>query len=138
MKNFIAGVAIFMLLIVFPLQNALEVVNDHRINKFDEIVNRATQTARTDGYFKQSNIDELTDNLKTAFPDLQDSDITINVTTTPKYRLDSFDNREVINYDIGIPIRKIIVAGFLFGIPDSTNHYTYERKGFVLSEVLMP
>lgn len=138
MKNFIAGIAILILLVVFPLQNVLEVVNDHKISKFDEIVYRATQTARTDGYFTAANIAELKDNIIDSFSDVSDSDIYINVTTTPKYRLNAFDEREVISYEISIPVKKIVIAGSLFGINDADNQYRYSKKGYVLSEVLMP
>lgn len=138
MKNFISGVAILILLLVFPLQNVLEIVNDHKINKFDEIVYRATQTARTDGYFTDANINELKYNITTSFSDVTEDEILINVTTTPKYRLNEFDARENIEYEIGIPVKKIVVAGSLFGIDDADNRYMYIKKGYVLSEVLMP
>lgn len=138
MKNFIAGLAVLLLLLIFPLQSALELINDQRENRFDEIVYSSVQTARTDGYFKQSNIDKLRADLKAAFRDLTDGDITINVTTTPKYRLNVYDERELINYDISIPVRKAFVAPALLGISDADNQYICEKKGFVTSEVLMP
>lgn len=140
MKNFIAGMTILIILVVFPLQNALEVVNDHKINKLDEIVYRATQTARTDGYFTLENIAELKANITSSFSDVIDSDIYLNLQDNDrvKYRLNEFDEREIIKYEIGIPIKKVIVAGGLFGIDDADNQYMYIKKGYVLSEVLMP
>ncbi len=138
MKNFIAGAAILMLLLIFPLQSALGMTNEARISKFSNIVYLATQKARTDGYFKQATIDKMKNDLMAAFPDLIESDIYINVTTTPKYRTDVFDNREVIYYDIRIPIRKILTAPGFFGISASENQYMSRRSGFVLSEVPMP
>lgn len=140
MKNFIAGMAILILLVVFPLQNALEVVNDHKINKFDEIVYRATQTARTDGYFTIENIAELKANITTSFSDVMESDIYLNLPGNDrvKYRLNEFDERETIKYEIGIPVKKVVVAGGLFGIDDTDNQYIYIKEGYVLSEVLMP
>jgi hypothetical protein len=138
MKNFIAGAAMLILLIVFPVQTSLEIINEARISKFSNIVYVATQTARTDGYFKQSNIDKMKSELLSAFPDLSPEEIYMVVTTTPKYRTDIFDNRETINYDIRIPVRRIIAAPGLFGISEADNQYMTKKTGFVLSEVLRP
>ncbi len=138
MKNFIAGAAILMLLLIFPLQTALEMINEARISRFSNIVYLATQKARTDGYFKQSNIDKLKNDLMAAFPDLIASEIQIDVTKTPRYRTDVFDNREVIYYDIRIPVKKILAVPGFFGISASENQYMSRRSGFVLSEVPMP
>ncbi|MCX7773197.1 MAG: hypothetical protein N2376_08825 [Clostridia bacterium] len=138
MKNFITGACILVLLLIFPLQNAQDLINQNRINKFSTIVYFSTQTARTDGYFKQTNINKLKADLIAAFPDLSEADIYINVTTTPKYRTDEFDSREAIYYDIRIPVRKILAAPRFFGLSDSENQYISRRSGFVLSEVPMP
>lgn len=127
-----------ILLIIFPLQTALEIINEARINKFSNIVYAATQTARTDGYFKESNIARIQNELLSAFDDLDLTDIYIDVTRTPKYRTDVFDNREAIYYDIRIPIRKIIAAPGLFGISPEQNQFIIKRTGFVLSEVPRP
>ncbi len=138
MKEAIVGLAMLLLLIIFPLQNALDVINGRRMEKFDIIVYKATQTARTDGYFTPANIASLRNDIKTAFPDVNDSDIVINVTTTPRYRLDVFDEREVINYEISVPIEKVIATADLLGINPADNRYRYTKRGYVLSEVLMP
>lgn len=136
MKNFLAGLAIVVLLIVFPLQAVLEITNERRIQRFSDIVYIATQTARTDGYFKQATIDKLKQNLMSDMPDLTAGDIYVNVTTTKKYRTSVFDEREAINYDIRIPIRKIVAVPAYWGISENENQVTAKRAGFVLSEVL--
>lgn len=138
MKNFLAGLAIILLLIVFPMQSVLEISNERRLQKFSDIVYEAAQTARLDGYFKQETIDRLKQDLLKEFPDLSESDIYINVTTTRKYRTYVFDDREAINYDIRIPIRKIVAVPAFWGISDSDNKTTAVRSSFVLSEVLAP
>jgi len=136
MKNFLAGLAIVVLLIVFPLQSVLEISNERRMQRFSDVVYIATQTARLDGYFKQATIDKLKQDLESDFPDLADGDIYVSVTTTMKYRTSVFDEREAINYDIRIPIRKIVAVPAYWGISDSENQVTAKRAGFVLSEVL--
>ncbi|ACL77425.1 hypothetical protein [Ruminiclostridium cellulolyticum] len=138
MKNFLAGLAIVVLLIVFPLQSVLEISNERRIQRFSDIVYVAAQTARLDGYFKQTTIDKLKSDLMKEFPDLSDGDIYVNVTTTMKYRTNEFDEREAINYDIRIPIRKIVAVPAYWGISENENRTTAKRAGFVLSEVLAP
>lgn len=136
MKNFLAGLAIVVLLIVFPLQSVLEISNERRIQRFSDIVYVSAQAARLDGYFKQESIDKLKHDLITEFPDLADKDIYIDVTQTKKYRTLEFDQREAIYYDIRIPIRKIAAVPAYWGISDSENQVTAKRAGFVLSEVL--
>lgn len=138
MKNFLAGLAIILMLIVFPMQSVLEISNERRLQRFSDIVYEAAQTARLDGYFKQDTIDKLKQNLLNEFPDLSEGDIYVNVTTTRKYRTYKFDERETINYDIRIPIRKIIAVPAFWGISDNDNKATAVRSGFVLSEVLAP
>jgi hypothetical protein len=75
MKNFLAGLAIIVLLIVFPLQSVLEISNERRLQKFSDIVYEAAQTARLDGYFKQETINKLKQDLLNEFPDLKDGEI---------------------------------------------------------------
>ena len=136
MKNFLAGIAIVALLIVFPLQGVLELINSNRTQYFTDVVSAAVQTARLDGYFKPETIDKLKNDLLTAYPDLRESDIYVNVTTTKKYRTLVFDDREAIYYDIRMPIPKIVAVPAYWGISDSENKAVAKRAGFVLSEVL--
>lgn len=138
MKNFLAGIAIVMLIIIFPLQGLLDFINNYRSQAFTDAVNQAAKTARLDGYFRQETIDKLKSDLKKAYPDLLDSDIYIDVTTSRKYRTYVFDERETINYDIRVPIKKIVVAPAFWGITESDNRAVAQRKSFVLSEVWAP
>ena len=138
MKNFLAGLVMVLLLIIFPLQSVLEIINERRIQVFSDVVYTSVQTARTDGYFKQSNIDNLRQKLIAEFPELSPADIQVNVTTTMKYRTSVYDEREAINYDIQIPIRKIVAVPAYWGITDDENQTFARRQGFVWSEVLAP
>jgi len=65
------------------------------------------------------------------------SQIRIEVTTTPKYRFDSFDTREMISFEIGIPIDEVIAMNIFFGIGDDINGYEYIIRGEVPSELLI-
>jgi len=136
MKTFIVTIASLLILMIFPLQNVLDIVNNHKIERLDEIVYVASQKARTEGRFTDSNISELKNNILAIFPDLSEDEVTIDVTTTMKYKRFEFDDRETINYRIVVPIKKIINANRILGISDEDNRFDYEIKGYVLSEAL--
>ena len=129
-------IAAVVLLMVFPMQNVQDIVNSHKIERFDEIVYNATQKARTDGQFTSSNISQMRDRILEVFPEVAEDELIINVTTTMKYKKFEFDNREAIFYEIGVPIKKIVSLNNILGINDVDNRTDYIIKGYVLSEVL--
>ncbi len=135
MKEYIVGFAIFLVLIFFPLQWSINQINHYKIQTANNIVYNSAQKARTDGYFKQSNLDELRIQLATKLK-VEPSKVRIEATTTPKYRLDNFDEREMIYFEVGIPIDKIIAANIFYGISDQANSYEYIISGEVPSELL--
>ena len=136
MKTFIVTVAAIILLMVFPMQVVQDIVNTHRIERFDEIVYTATQKARTAGRFTPDIISEMKDNILNVFPTISEGEITIDVTTSMKYKKFEFDDRETIDYEIGIPIQKIVSLNKILGILDENNSTVYTISGYVLSEVL--
>jgi len=136
MKTFIVTIAAVILLMVFPLQNVQDIVNSHKIERFDEIVYSACQKARTDGRFTQSNISQLKSDILSEFPDVSEDEIVIEVTTSMKYKRFEFDAREAINYKIGVPIKRIVNLGKFLGIEDEDNRASYIMEGYVLSEAV--
>jgi len=136
MKTFIVTVAAMILLLVFPMQIVQDIVNSHKIERFDEIVYIACQKARTNGRFTESNISEMKNNILAEFPDVSEDEIIIEVTETMKYKRFEFDSRETINYKIVVPIKKIVNLGKLLGIKDEDNRFNYVMEGYVLSEAL--
>jgi len=136
MKTFIVTIAAVILLMVFPLQNVQDIVNSHKIERFDEIVYSACQKARTDGRFTESNISQLKSNILAEFPDVSEDEIVIEVTTSMKYKRFEFDTREAINYKIGIPIKRVVNLGKFLGIKDEDNRFNYIMEGYVLSEAV--
>jgi len=135
-KTFIVTIAAIVLLMVFPMQNVQDIVNSHKIERFDEIIYSATQKARTDGRFTPSNISDMRDKILAVFPEVAEDELTINVTTSVKYKRFDFDSRETINYEIGVPIKKIVSLNKILGIADTDNRTDYTIEGYVLSEVL--
>jgi len=136
MKTFIVTIAAVILLMVFPLQNVQDIVNSHKIERFDEIVYGACQKARTDGRFTESNISQLKSDILSEFPDVSEDEIIIEVTTSMKYKRFEFDAREAINYRIGIPIKRVVNLGKFLGIEDEDNRASYIMEGYVLSEAV--
>jgi hypothetical protein len=113
-----------------------DIVNSHKIERFDEIVYSATQKARTDGRFTPSNISDMKGKILAVFPEVAEDELIVNVTTTIKYKRFDFDSRETIDYEIGVPIKKIVSLNKILGIADADNRIDYTIKGYVLSEVL--
>jgi len=136
MKTFIVTIAAVVLLMVFPMQNVQDIVNSHKIERFDEVVYSACQRARTDGRFTDSNISQLKSDILSAFPDVSEDEIIIDVTTSMKYKRFEFDSREAIGYRIGVPVKRIVNLGRFLGIKDEDNRFTYIMEGYVLSEAL--
>ena len=137
MKNFIIIAGLIIYLMFFPVQYVLNQQNHHDMMVAGEIVQKYAQTARTSGYFTVQLINGMRDELVSKLR-LDPSEITINVTTVPKYRLDAFDEREMISYQVDIPIKRIMALNQLMGVPESENHMIYTIKGEVASEVPMP
>ena len=136
MKTFIVTIAAIVLLMVFPMQNVQDIVNSHKIERFDEIVYSASQKARTDGRFTPSNISDMKGKILAVFPEVAEDELIVNVTTSVKYKRFEFDSRETIDYEIGVPIKKIVSLNKILGIADADNRTDYTIEGYVLSEVL--
>jgi len=136
MKTFIVTIAAVLLLMVFPMQNVQDIVNSHKIERFDEIVYSACQKARTEGRFTDSNILQLKSDILAEFPDISQDEIIIEVTTSMKYKRFEFDSREKIDYKIGIPIKRVVNMGKFLGIEDKDNRFIYIIEGYVLSEAV--
>lgn len=127
-----------LVLIFFPLQYVVNQINHTRLLTVNNIVHIHAQKARTDGYFTPENIEEMKQEIKNIFPALNDTEISIMVTTTPKYRFNEFDLTEMINYEVTVPIKKIIAMHQFYNISDSENQFNYTIKGAVQSELLAP
>jgi len=136
MKTFIVTIAAVVLLMVFPMQNVQDIVNSHKIERFDEIVYSACQKARTDGRFTDSNISQMKSSILSEFADVSEDEIIIDVTESMKYKRFEFDSREAINYRISIPIKRVVNLGKFLGIEDEDNRFDYIMEGYVLSEAV--
>jgi len=122
------------MLLPFIPQFALQMKNDRNMDRVDTIVNAVKEEARQEGYFTGSMIGRMKSDIMAL--GFKEDEINIDVTTSPKYRIESFDSRELINFDVSIVIEKKIAANRLFGISDEDNKGIYHVKGAVTSERL--
>lgn len=74
------------------------------MDRVDTIVNTAKEQARQEDYFTKSIVSNMVAEIEAV--GFEEDEITVNVTTVPKYRTDSFDERELINYEVGVEIDK--------------------------------
>lgn len=139
MKEFIVVLATIMLLMVFVMQYSVQQVNDYKINQFQLYVNNAKEKAKLAGMFTSDIKTELTNNILNTYKDVEESEIIMNVTDdTKKYRTNEFDERELISFRIGVPIKKIIAGAAFFGITNEQNKGYYIIEGNTTSELIAP
>ena len=134
MKELIACCICIPLLLSLIPQYGIDVVNDRTMNRVENIVHSAKEEAREEGRFTSENIQTMTERLEAL--GFSSDEITISVTTTPVYRSDNFDENNLIEYTVGVPIKKIIAANQFYGISDEENKMIYYVRGSVASELL--
>ena len=134
MNKFIAFLVIVIPILAMFLQDVNQEKNMHYKDSAETIIAVACEQAKAEGYFTPEIISEM----KRSFDKvgIDSSRVEIDVTTTPKYRMDEYDSRELINYRIGIPIDTIIAANEVWGISDEANKYAKIYSGKVASEKL--
>jgi hypothetical protein len=137
MNNFIALAIVLPILLFFTAQYTLQLEHQHNMAALETIVESAKEEARQEGYFTPEIIARIRADITAEFRDVSSGEILIDVTTTPKYRTDSYDRRELIEYSIGVPMKKLSAANHLFGISDADNTTIIYIKGSVASEKLL-
>jgi hypothetical protein len=117
------------------MQYGTEQRNQYNITAFETIINSAREEAKQAGAFTPDIINRMTENIANQF-DIDGSEITINVSPSKKYRTNEFDERELIEYEIGIPLKELVAANRLWGISDDENRTIHYVRGAVPSEAL--
>lgn len=134
MKSYIVGTAMFLILMFFPLQWALNEKNHYKRNTLINIVEVHAQQARMEGYFTPEIKESLINNIENK---LNTNNIKMTLTETPKYRMETFNEYEMIEYHVEMRIDKIIAMPAFFGFDDDTNSYWFPVTGKVSSEKLI-
>lgn len=136
MKQFIVMTAVLPFLLIFMLQFTVEQVNHHHISHLQQIVNESAQVAKQDGFFTEENINRMRTEIASVFS-ISPAEIVIEADTTPKYRVNRFDERELIHYKVQVPIDRLVAGSSFFGISDSENRGMYTIESYTASELLM-
>lgn len=133
MKNLIVLCAVLILLMVFPLQYALNTKNHCIISITQKHVHNGKERARQIGYFSDENIQTIRKNIaRDSHLKLED----IKIVAT------GIENRQKrgnhIHYKVTIPLHKIIAASEMWGIDKANNRGTYTLENDAPSEWLAP
>lgn len=127
-----------VLFLVLMSQNTNDRIVSAQIADFNRVVlEDSVQQARHDGYFTSENINSTRSEIARLCK-VNEGDVIINVTTTPKYRGDVFSEYERIEYEFTIPLNNIIAVAGFWGIDSDSNSVPYTIRGSVESELLMP
>lgn len=135
MEQYIAAALVLILIVSFVPQNAVQQRNHVEIMRCEAIIEVAKEEAAQEGMFT----DEIIDRMRTSFEEagIDPSEVVFDtLTTSVKYRKAEYDKskRELIEYKIGVPIKKVIAANKLFGISDEDNSKIHWFKGEFASE----
>lgn len=136
MKQFIVLLAVFPLMTAFMMQFAAQQNLDYRIQLINETVHNACEKAKTEGRFTEENIEALKDSLA-GISECSAENVKISVSEDTKYRTGMFDEREMIEYHVAVPVNGVMAMPGLFGISDEENSMIYIIENEIASERLM-
>ena len=136
MKQFIVLLAVFPLMMAFMLQFAAQERTDYRIRLINHEVDNSCEMAKTEGCFSEENITGL----RASLADISGCDeesVCIEVSDDIKYRTGHYDEREMIQYHISVPIDGLMAMPGLFGVSDEENSMVYVMEDEFASEKVM-
>ncbi len=135
MKQLIVLMAVLPLMLIFIMQYSFEQHNNTNIGRLQNYIYTAKEQAKQDGYFTEENILALKSDIAKAF-DIDATEVVFEGTTVPKYRINQFDERELIYYKVGVPIGRLMAGAKLFGISAEDNKMVYTIENYTASERL--
>lgn len=134
MKEFIAGAAILILLLTFPLQYALEQQNHYKLSQLQMHVHNAKEEAKQLGYFSDAIINTLKSNISGSFKDISPAEVIVSATTLAERK----PRGEELHYRIQVPLKKLIAANLFWGIDEVNNKTVYIIDRYTTSEWVNP
>ncbi len=135
MKQLIVLMAVLPLMLIFIMQYSFEQHNNTSIGRLQNYIYTSKEKAKQDGCFTEANIQTLKSDIAKAF-NIDEAEVVFEGTTVPKYRVNQFDERELIYYKIGVPIGKLMAGSKLFGIEAKDNQMIYTIENYTASERL--
>jgi hypothetical protein len=136
MKQLIVLLAVLPLMLLFVIQYSSEQDKNSKIGRLQELVYSSKETAKQEGCFTEATISDLKKKISRAFG-IEESSVLFEGTTVPKYRVNQFDERELIYYKVGVPVSKLMAGSKLFGISEAENEMMYVIESCTASERLM-
>lgn len=133
MKDLIALCAVFVLLMTFPIQYALNTKNHYTISIVQKHVNNAKEQSRLEGCFTDTIKKELIDKIAED-TGLDTSDVQITATGLS----DRKSRGSLLHYEVSIPLKQIIATNKFWGISDSENAGRYVIENYAVSEWVSP
>lgn len=122
-------------MMIFLMQYTVEQENHYNISLLQQMVYESKEQAKQDGYFTAENIANLKEGISETFDVAQD-EITVITDNIPKYRVNQFDERELIYYKIQVPLKQIVAGAGFFGIDEEDNKGMYTIESYTASELL--
>jgi hypothetical protein len=107
MKNIISFIAVFILFVTILGNTVVDTSYQARKQEVRETVYTYVDIARQDGYFTNENRTNMLNELSVK-ANCDVSQIVTELTTTPKYRTNEYDTRELIKYKITVPMRRFV------------------------------
>lgn len=135
MKQFIVLMAVLPILVLFMLQFMLDQKNHDNIGRLQEYVYTAKEQAKQKGCFTWEIRKEMVDKIKESFQ-IEEGEMVLILDDVPRYRTTGFDERELIHYQVSVPIKKIMAGHRFFGISDEQNRGMYTIENWTASELL--
>ena len=135
MKQVIVLMGILPFLMVFMLQYGVEQQNHYKLSQLQQFVYEAKEQAKQDGCFTAKNIETLRERIAAGIK-IPREEILIEATITPKYRVNGFDEREMIHYKVQVPIDNLMAGASFFGIDKKENRMLYTIENVTASELI--
>lgn len=129
MKDLISLCAVFLLLMTFPIQYALNTKNHYSISLMQKHVNNAKELSRLEGYFT----DQIMSDLKSAIADdfdIEEEDVVVLATPISERK----SRGELMHYRVSVPINRIIASNVFWGITEDENRGEYTIDSYAVSE----
>lgn len=129
MKELISICAIFILIMTFPVQYALNMKNHYSVSLMQKHVNNAKELSRAEGCFTDEIETELKKSIAVDFS-IEEDEVIVDATNLNERK----ERGELIHYKVSAPIHKIIATNIFWGISHDENSGRYEIENFAVSE----
>ncbi len=129
--------AVLPLMLMFVMQFTYEQQRSASIGKLQELVYASKEMAKQDGCFTVENIQQLKRKISLTFG-VDETEVLFEGTTVPKFRVNRFDERELIYYKVGVPVENLMAGASLLGISDDENRMVYMIESCTASEHIAP